>query len=193
MVWYPAYLDKEDIAEWVQRQRPNFTTDNILNVDLRMTDTIIFRMLSDQRIYVNYTGTVSGSAVSPSDIDNFLWGASLCFNLEALGYPGDIHYSAGGIQKSKVGGVETTFMRMQPMFFLGQGDYSNLEKVKPFRTYKQLGEWFVNGYINRYRQNSQGTKITIPLVGADDSSRGYGWNKDTTFISGADILSSGLT
>jgi hypothetical protein len=107
-------------------------------------------------------------------------------------YKGENQYTPGGLQQTKYGGVQHTFMRMQPMFFLGQGDYGNLDKVMPFQSYKQLGQWLVQRWLNRYILNRDGTRVAVPVVDADNTSRGYGWNADTSFISGADAESSGL-
>ena len=193
MVWYPAYLDKQDIVDWVRKQLPRLTTGDIPDVDCRMADTIVFGHLDDHDIEINYTGTVSGSAITPTDINNYLWGASLAFNLEMLSYGGDIHYTPGGLQKTKIGDAEYTFMRMQPMFFLGQGATQNLEPVMPFRSYKQLGQWLVNKFAQRYHLNRDGTRMVPPIVDYDKTSRGYGWNADVSFMTGADNESSGLT
>jgi len=192
MVWYPAYLDKQDIVDWVSKQSSRLTTGDILSVDLRMADLRIFAALDDEDIQVNYTGTVSGCAIIPADRNSYLWGASLCFNLEQMGYQGENMYTPGGLASTKVGGVQHEFMRMQPMFFLGQGDLANMDKVMPFQSYKQLGQWLIQRWINRYILDRDGTRVAVPVVGFDNTSRGYGWNADLSFISGADANSSGL-
>jgi len=192
MVWYPAYLTKEDLVYMAQNQRGNLTTGNIPDTLIKISDTIIFGILDDENIQVNYTGTVSGSAVSPADINNYLWGASVAFSLELMTYDGIIHYTPGGIQSTKHGAVQTTFMRMQPMFFLGAGNMEGLyDMVSPFRSYKQLGQWFVKKYITRKHRNA-GSNIAKPVVDYDRTARGYGWNADLSFMSGDDIRSSGL-
>jgi len=170
MVWYPAYLDKQDIVDWVSKQNSRLTTGDILSVDLRMADPRIFAALDDEDIQVNYTGTVSGNAIIPADRNSYLWGASLCYNLEQMGYQGENMY----------------------MFFLGQGDLANMDKVMPFQSYKQLGQWLIQRWINRYILDRDGTRVAVPVVGFDNTSRGYGWNADLSFISGADANSSGL-
>ena len=192
MVWYPAYLDKEDLVYWARNQRSNLTTGDIPDTLIRMSDSIVFGLLDDEDIQVNYTGTVSGNVVSPTDINNYLWGASVAFALELMTYDGIIHYTPGGIQSTKHGAVHTTFMRMQPMFFLGGGNLENLDNVMPFRSYKQLGQWFLKRYIKRYNRNAGGSNIAKPVVDYDKTARGYGWNADLSFMSGADAKSSGL-
>lgn len=192
MVWWPAYLEKEDLVYWARNQRSNITTGDIPNQIFKAADTIVFGLLDDEDIQVNYTGTVSGSAASPADINNYLWGASLAFGLELMSIDGIIHYTHGGIQSTKHGAVQHTFMRMQPMFFLGGGSLDQLDKVMPFRSYKQLGQWFIQRYVRRYNRNRGGSNIAKPVVDYDKTARGYGWNADLSFMSGADNDSSGL-
>jgi len=192
MVWYPAYLDKEDLIFWAKNQRSNLTTGDIPDTILKLADSVVFGLLDDGDIQVNYTGTVSGSAVSPTDINNYLWGASIAFSLEFMAMDGIIHYTHGGIESTKHGAVQHTFMRMQPMFFMGGlGNIDSLDAVMPFRSFKQLGQWFVQRYINRTSLNG-GSRIARPVIDGDFSARGYGWNADPTFMSGADVISSGL-
>ena len=46
MSWYPAYLGgKSEVVDMVNDQRPDFTTGNIKDIDLKMTDTFIFSYL----------------------------------------------------------------------------------------------------------------------------------------------------
>lgn len=93
-MWYPAYLsDKSEIVDWAKDQRPDLNENMIPEVNLRMADIMVWTKLADEDITVNYTGTVSGSAdPNPTDINGFLWAASLCFNLEILAMRGTIHY-----------------------------------------------------------------------------------------------------
>jgi len=173
MTWYPAYLDsKQDIIDFVSVQNPNLTTGNITDVDVRLADTAIFAYLRDNRIKPTYSGTVSGSTVSPADINNMLWAASLAFNCEFLSYKGLIHYNVGGVQEVKHGAVVHQFMRMQPMFFIPRGS-ENLDKMMPFRSFKQIGQYFMEAYIRAYNRdtNVSGNK---PITTWDPSSRGFG-------------------
>jgi len=193
MTWYPAYLsDKTDIIDWAKDQRPDLTTGMISDTVFRLADTMVWMGLANEDIQVDYTGTVSGSAgPNPADINNFLWAASLFFNLEILSMRGTIHYTHGGIQKTVIGQVATEFMRQQPMFFLGKGRQS-LDDVMPFRSFKQLGERFVKAWIKMYIRKRDGTLFSPPLVGYDETSRGYGWNAEDSFRVIADSRSSGL-
>ena len=112
MVWYPAYLsDKQELVDWAQDQRPDLTTGMIPDSAYRMADQMVWMILSDEDIRVDYTGTVSGSAnPNPTDINGFLWAASLCFNLEVLAMRGTIHYTHGGLHKTVLGQVSYEFM-----------------------------------------------------------------------------------
>jgi len=193
MVWYPAYLsDKSEIVDWAQDQRPDLTTGMIPDSFVRMADSMVWLLLADEDIRVNYTGTVSGSAdPTPADLNNFLWAASLCFNLELLSMRGVIHYTPGGLHKTVMGQVSYEFMRQQPMFFMGQG-LQSLDKVMPFRSFKQLGQQFVRAWLKLYLRDRDGTLVAKPQVDYDKTSRGWGWNAASGYMSFADIRSSGL-
>jgi hypothetical protein len=188
MTWYPAYLDsKQEIVDWISNQRNRIDVSDISDVDIKMADTMIFSYLSNERIEIDYTGTVSGSVVSPSDINNMLWAASLAYNFEFLSYRGMIHYTPGGVHRTRVGQVLTEFMRQQPMFFMGRGgDVGNMDPVMPFRSFKQIGQWFVNSYVIAYQNKYKGGNIAKPKVGWDASSRGFGWNADINSYAKAD-------
>lgn len=193
MVWYPAYLDsKQDIVDWVTDQRPDLATGDIPDIVCRMTDARIFSMLQEENITCTYEGTVSGSAVTPTDINSFLWAASLAFNLEQLAMRGTIHYTHGGIAQTKFGQVTTTFMRQQPMFFIPRGT-RGLQEVMPFQSYKQIGQHFIDAFIKARLIGISGTRVSIPQIAYDHTSRGYGWNAESGFMSGADLASSGMT
>lgn len=193
MTWYPAYLsDKTEIVDWAKDQRPDLNENMVPDVTTRMADTMVWMRLADEDISVDYTGTISGSAdPNPADINGFLWAASLCFNLEILSMRGTIHYTHGGIQKTVIGQVTTEFMRQQPMFFLGKGR-EQLDDVLTFRTFKQLGQQFIDAWIKIYLRNRDGSLFAIPQIGYDETSRGYGWNAGDSFRSFADGRSSGL-
>lgn len=105
MPWYAAYLEKQDIVDWAVDQRPDLTTGDITDSVTRMADTLLFACLTAHNISVDYTGTVSGNQASPTDINNFLWAASLAYNLEVLSMRGVINYSHGGLQATKFGKV----------------------------------------------------------------------------------------
>jgi len=173
MTWYPAYLDsKQDIVDWVDVQNPNITVDTIKDVDVKMADTAIFAYLRNHHISVVYAGTVTGSTVTPSDINNMLWAASLAYNCEFLSYRGIIHFNVGGVQEVKHGSVTHKFMRMQPMFFIPRGQ-ENLDPVMPFRSFKQIAQGFMEAYIHAHQSD-------VNLSGAagvsiwDATSRGFG-------------------
>lgn len=192
MTWYPAYLSsKEDILEWAKDQNAGLEAWQIPDVDLKMVDTLIFAYLSNQGITVSYTGTVSGNQVDPSDINNFLWAASLAYNLEMLSMRGTIHYSHGGIARTTFGRVTHEFMRMQPMFFIPRGS-EGIDLMMPFRSYKQLAQTFIDAYIKAYNRSTQGSTMALPRTTWDASSRGYGWNADLTgYLEPADAELSG--
>lgn len=187
MPWYPAYLDsKQEIVDWAKEQNPNLKSDDIPDVDIKMADVMIFSVLNEHGITVDYTGTVSGGTVDPADINYFLWAASLAYNLEFLSYRGTIYYTPGGIAETRFGDIVFKFMRMQPMFFLGQG-LRNLDKVMPFRSYKQIAQSFVDAFVTAKMRNVSGTTLEKPVVMWDASSRGFGWNADIdTYIEPAD-------
>jgi len=192
-MWYPAYLsDKSEIVDWAKDQRPDLIENMIPDAVLRIADTMVWMGLADEDIRVDYTGTVSGSAdPNPADINNFLWAASLFFNLEVLSMRGTIHYTHGGIQETVIGQVATKFMRQQPMFFLGKGRES-LDDVMPFRSFKQLGQQFIKAWLKLYIRGRDGSLFAIPQIGYDETSRGYGWNAADSFRAIADGRSSGL-
>lgn len=150
---------------------------DIPDVAVKMADVQIFAALKENGISVDYTGTASDSVVDPPDINYMLWAASLNYCLEYLTYRGTIVYFPGGISRTKFGQNMYEFMRMQPMFFLGQG-LSKLDKVMPFRSYKQIAQTFVENYVRAKLRAVSGSFVTKPVVGWDSSSRGYGWNAD---------------
>lgn len=191
--WYPAYVDVDDLVFWAQNQRSNLTTGDIPSTILKNADRTVFGLLEDENILVNYTGTVSGSAVTPNDINGYLESAAINFALELMAQNGMIHYTHGGIQGTQHGAVKHTFMRMQPMFFMGGlGNIDQLDAVMPFRSFKQAGQWFVRRFVNRYRLIGGGSRVSEPVIDYDRTSRGYGWNADESFMTGADASSSGL-
>lgn len=192
MVWYPAYLDsKQDIVDWISQQIPNATTGLIPDINLRMTDVQIFGTLETNGITVSYTGTVSGNTVSPSDINSYLWAASLAYNLEMLATRGTIHYTHGGIAQTKIGQLTTQFMRMQPMFFIPRGS-EGLDKMMPFRSYKQMAQTYVQNYIKAWNLKDSGRIIASPQIDFDRTARGYAWNAQSGYMRDADAASSGL-
>ena len=193
MTWYPAYLsDKSEIVDWAKDQRPDLNENMVPDVNTRLADIMVWMRLADEDINVDYTGTVSGSAdPNPADINGFLWAGSLCFNLEILSMRGTIHYTHGGIQKTVIGQVTTEFMRQQPMFFLGKGR-EQLDDVLSFRTFKQLGQQFVDAWLKMYLRGRDGSLFAIPQIGYDETSRGYGWNAADRFREIADGRSIGL-
>lgn len=176
MNWYPAYLsDKQDLVDFVSIQRPKLSEDKISDVDLRMADAMIFSYLYDfGTIKVTYDGTVSGNIPNVPDQLSLLWAASMAYNCEFLSYRGIISYNVGGVQESRAGNVTTKFMRMQPMFFMGNNP-RNLDHVIPFRSFKQMAQHFLDSFINIYHADS-GTKWGQPVYAWDPTSRGYGWN-----------------
>lgn len=175
MVWYSAYLSgdgKEEVVDFIKTQRPGLTTGAVEEIDLKITDTAIFSYLYKfGRIKGSYDG-VSGSVPSPTDQLNFLWAASLAYMCEFMAYRGIIHFNVGGIQESKVGDLRTRFMRMQPMFFMGNNP-RNLNPVQPFRSFKQIAEQFLDSYILLYN-NESGSQPARPIIAWDPTSRGYG-------------------
>lgn len=190
--WTPAYLtEKQDIIDWVSDQRRDLTTGDIPDVLLHSTDVIIWAMLEEANIQVNYTGTETGHSVDPADIRDYLWAASLAFTLEQLSTRGTIIYTHGGVEQTKFGQVTHRFMRMQPMFFIPRGTES-VDHVMPFRSYKQIGQQFVKAYIQAYLQNTKGYRVAAPQVGFDMTARGYGWNAGSGFMIIADNLSLGM-
>lgn len=192
MTWTPAYLDsKQDIVDWAIDQNPNLTTGMIPDVDVKMADTMVFAYLSNHNIQVNYTGTVTGSAVDPPDNNNILWAASLAYNLEFLSYRGTIHYTPGGLAKTQFGRVTQQFMRIQPMFFIPRGS-QDLDLMMPFRSFKQLAQEFIDAYVKWYTRTHGGSREAIPQVTWDATSRGFGWNADLDVYQGvADAEMSG--
>lgn len=195
MVWYPAYLDdKQDVVDWASNQNNQLTTGDIPDVLMRMSDSMIWRHLSYEGIHVNYTGTVSGNQVEPADINGFLWAASVAFTLEQMSYRGNIHYTPGGLELTRFGQVTHKFMRMQPMFFIPRGtDIEEVDPVMPFRSFKQMGQVYVDAYINAYKDLVLGRRVVIAMVDHDMSSRGYGWNAKENIRVLADKWSSGMT
>ena len=192
MVWYPAYLEsKQEIVDFCITQRPDLKTGMIFDVDLKMADTAIFSYLFlFGGIKGNYNG-VSGSSVVPLDELNLLWGASLAYNCEFMSYRGIIHYNVGGIDESRHGSVTTKFMRMQPMFFMGNNP-GNLDPVMPFRSFKQIAQSFLDSYIQVY-QDTHDINPMKPISGWDMSSRGYGANVDLDYVRQADAELTGTS
>ena len=196
MVWYPAYLDdKQEVIDWANWQaQGNLTTGDLPDVIMRMSDEMIWKHLAYEGIHINYTGTVSGNQVDPADINGFLWAASIAFTLEQMTYRGMIHYTPGGLEKTSFGQVTHQFMRMQPMFFIPRGtDASSVDPVMPFRSFKQMGQQYVDAYINAYKDLVRGSRTIGPMVDWDMSSRGYGWNAKESIRLYADQWSSGMT
>lgn len=176
MNWYPAYLiDKQYLVDFIQVQRPTMTVDKLFDVDFMMADTSVFSYLYNEGdIKVTYDGFTSGSTPNVPDQLNLLWGGSLAYNCEMLSYRGIISYNVGGIQETQAGSVVTKFMRMQPMFFMGQNP-QNLDYVIPFRSFKQIAQRFLDTFIKMYGQDS-GMKWGQPVYAWDPTSRGFGWN-----------------
>lgn len=175
MTWYPAYLEsKDEITDFINSQRPDFTTGSkIADVDVKMADTAIFSYLyNNGRIKVVYDGSSETNSPSVSDQLNLLWAASLAYNCEFLSYRGIIHYNVGGIESSKRGNITTKFMRMQPMFFMGNNP-NNLDHVMPFRSFKQIAQHFLDTFIELHNYES-GIKWGEPVYAWDPTSRGWG-------------------
>ena len=173
MTWYPAYLDsKQDIVDWVDVQNPNLDITDIRDVDVKVADTAVFAFLNNHGIRVNYTGSISGQTVHPSDINNMLWAASLAYNCEFLSYRGIIHFNVGGIAEVKHGSIVHKFMRMQPMFFIPRGS-EGLDKMMPFRSFKQIAQSFLESFIHAYNED-RGYIGNASVSIWDATSRGFG-------------------
>lgn len=178
MTWYPAYVEKQDILDWISVQRTNLGTGDIKDVDVHMADAAIFSYLYDHGgIKVIYDGTVSGSTANIPDQLELLWGASLAYNCEFLSYRGIISYNVGGIQESSAGSAATKFMRMQPMFFMGNNPNA-MDSVMPFRSFKQIAQQYLNAFIRLYNNESGATDYMKPQEAWDTTARGYGANAD---------------
>lgn len=177
MTWYPAYTTKQEIVEFVSAQRSDLNTGTILDVDVKMADAALFSYLyNNGRIKVTYDGNTSGASPDVSDQLNLLWAASLAFACEFLSYRGIIHFNVGGIQEQRRGNLQTQFMRMQPMFFMGSNP-RGLDSVMPFRSFKQIAQNFCDSFIALYN-NESGAKYGKPYTAWDPTSRGWGWNAD---------------
>jgi hypothetical protein len=175
MSWYPAYINKQELVDFIKTQRPTFTVADIYDVDIKFADTTVFSYLYHfGKIKITYDGTVSGNVPDVADQLNLLWAASLAYNCEMLSYRGVISYNVGGIQESRVGNVITQFMRMQPMFFMGNNP-TNLDGVMPFRSFKQIGQHFLETFIFLYNADL-GVKWGQPVFAWDPTSRGFAWN-----------------
>lgn len=192
MVWYPAYLnEKQDLVDWAIQQRPDLKTGHIPDIVMRLADQKIWTILSDEGIRVTYAGTVSGNTVTPADINGLLWAASLSFGLEELSYRGTIHYTPGGLEQTKFGQASHKFMRMQPMFFIPRGS-EGLDRMMPFRSFKQVGQQYVEAWMNLYIIERDGRRFSVGGIAFDNTSRGYGWNAQSGFMEYADEQSSGM-
>lgn len=196
MVWYSAYLEnKQEVIDWANWQaNDTLTTGDLPDVVMRMSDEMIWQNLAHEGIHVTYTGTVSGNTADPPDINGFLWAASVAFTLEQMSYRGMIHYTPGGLELTRFGQVTHRFMRMQPMFFITRGtDPSLVDPVMPFRSFKQMGQQYVDAYINAYHDLVVGRRGLYALIDHDTSSRGYGWNAQENIRIFADQWSSGMS
>ena len=175
MNWYPAYIDKQELVDFIKTQRPDFTVADIYDVDIKFADTTVFSYLYNfGKIKITYDGETDGSTPDVPDQLNLLWAASLAFNCEMLSYRGIISYNVGGIQESKAGNVVTQFMRMQPMFFMGNNP-TNLDGVMPFRSFKQIGQHFLETFII-LKNAEEGVKWGQPVYEWDPTRRGFAWN-----------------
>lgn len=194
MNWYPAYLlDKQFLVDFVKIQRPKLSTDKLFDVDFMMADTLVFSYLYDQGdIKVTYDGFTSGSTPDVPDQLNLLWGASLAYGCEMLSYRGIISFNVGGVQESRAGAVATKFMRMQPMFFMGNNP-ANLDHVMPFRSFKQIAQHFLDTFI-KLKNADSGVKWGEPVWAWDPTSRGFGWNANLdTYLKYYDAEMTGST
>jgi len=163
MSWYPAYLDGKPEVVY-----------------------------NHGKIRGDYNG-VSGTVALPQDILNLLWGASLFYMMENLSYRGIIHYTPGGIQETRIGNVQTQFMRQQPMFFMGRGNPGNLGPVMPFRSYKQIAEGLLDSYIEVYHGDSGSRWQDYSYQAWDRTSRGFGAIGDLDVIDAYDAELTGVT
>ena len=179
MTWYPAYLDdKQELVDFVKTQRPTLKVDDIYDVDLKFADAAIFSYLYKfGGIKVSYIGTTSGNDSNVPDQLQLLWGASLAYNCEFLSYRGIISYNVGGVEENRRGSVATKFMRMQPMFFMGNNP-ENMDAVMPFRSFKQIAQQFLDSFIKLYNNESGATQAYKPQMAWDTTARGYGANAD---------------
>jgi hypothetical protein len=194
MTWYPAYLsDKQELVDFVNVQRPTLKKEHIFDVDVKWADTLVFSYLYQfGNIKVTYNGEVSGNTPNVPDQLNLLWAATMAYNCELLSYRGIISYNVGGIQESRAGNIATKFMRMQPMFFMGNNP-QNLDHVMPFRSFKQMAQHFLDTFIKLYHDDS-GVKYGQPVWAWDATSRGFAWNADLdTYMGAHDALLTGTT
>ena len=179
MSWYPAYINKQELVDFIKTQRPKFTVADIFDVDIKFADTTVFSYLYNfGKIKIIYDGDSSGNTPDIADQLNLLWAASLAFNCEMLSYRGVISYNVGGIQQVKAGDIVTQFMRMQPMFFMGNNP-TNLDGVMPFRSFKQIGQHFLETFIIMHNAD-KGVKWGQPVFAWDPTSRGFAWNANLT-------------
>ena len=194
MTWFPAYLvDKQELVDFVKVQRSTLEVEHIFDVDVKYADTMLFSYLYKfGSIKVTYDGAVSGNTPSVPDQLNLLWAASMAYNCEMMSYRGTISYNVGGIQEAHAGDIRTKFMRMQPMFFMGNNP-ENLDHVMPFRSYKQMAQHFLDTFI-KLNNTDSGIKYGQPVWTWDATSRGFAWNADLdTYLGAYDAEMTGTT
>ena len=172
MPYYPAYIDTGDIVDFCKAQNPDFNSGDLYGIDMELADTLMGKRLYDHgMIKFSYNGT-SGATKAPTDKQRLLRAASLMYNAESLSYRGKIQYNVGGIQELYANQVRRRYMRMQPMFFMGNNP-DRMDAVMPFRSFKQIGDACVLTYCTMFHQDS-GTKGAQPVMAWDASSRGFG-------------------
>lgn len=78
----------------------------------------------------------------------YIWVSALNFSFEGLARHGLVEQSSGDVQTAKIGDMQTTFQRWQPMFFFAQGMAEGFYELLPHETYRMRG----NRYIRAWRR-----------------------------------------
>lgn len=173
------YITKEDVVFWVQNQDPDFSSNDIPDVVLKLCDVRIHTWLIDNAV-ANIT------AEGLSDPLSLLWAACLCMCLEMLCVRGQITWQTGDLALYKLNQVVHSFQRWQPMFFFATGGAKGFLGLLPHETFRMMAYAFCTAYSDKKFFDDHGSVVPIPRSIIDMTSRGYNWNEDLSLVDLAD-------
>lgn len=175
------YATKDDVVFFVQIYDPDFDGSVIDDRFLKIANARVDAWLIEKGCRPSN---------NPSDPLNLLWSAVITFSLEILCYMNLLQWSTGDVALQHLNKVTYQFQRWQPMFFFASGASDPFKGLLPHETYRMMAYAYVEAYCRDDFFRTYGTVYPIPRITRDDTSRGFAWNIDKTYVDLADSESS---
>jgi hypothetical protein len=133
------FATKEEIFDIISMLRPyDYTLDDIRDGIQTLAVVDIMSELHKFNI------------TSPTDIDDLLKAAEICYYMELSGMVREIENVFGIVGEESMGGYKKKYNNGMPMFFFAQGSSDPFKALLPNETWRMRGFKYVNSYILAY-------------------------------------------